>query len=103
MRLAKCSRGTNSFKHNKRKIRMKKLSVIAFGLLIASALTVSAAGGSKKELTPDQQKLKTEMTTKYDANKDGKIDEQEAAKVSSEDKAKMKEAGVRIGPGKKKK
>jgi hypothetical protein len=82
---------------------MKKLLVIAFGLLIAGALTVSAADKTKKEMTPEQQKLKTEMTTKYDANKDGKIDEQEAAKISSEDKAKMKEAGVRLGPGKKKK
>ena len=82
---------------------MNKVLVIAVGLLIAGAVTVSAAGGSKKEMTPDQQKLKTEMTTKYDANKDGKIDEQEAAKISSEDKAKMKEAGVRLGPGKKKK
>jgi L-serine deaminase len=82
---------------------MKKLLVIAFGLLIAGALTVSAADKTKKEMTPEQQKLKTEMTTKYDANKDGKIDEQEAAKISSEDKAKMKEAGVRIGGGKKKK
>ena len=82
---------------------MKKVLVIAFGLLIAGALTVSAAGGSKKEQTPEQAKLKKEMTEKYDANKDGKIDEQEAAKVSDADKAKMKEAQVRIGPGKKKK
>ena len=86
---------------------MKKLLVIALGLLVAGTVTVSAAGGgkggSKKEMTPEQQKLKTEMTTKYDANKDGKIDEEEAAKVSEADKAKMKEAQVRIGPGKKKK
>jgi len=82
---------------------MKKLLVIVFGLLVAGALTVSAAEGKKKEMTPEQQKLRKEMTEKYDANKDGKIDEQEAAKVSSEDKAKMKEANVRIGPGKKKK
>ena len=82
---------------------MKKVLVIAVGLLIAGAVTVSAAGGSKKEMTPEQQKLKTEMTTKYDANKDGKIDEEESAKISEADKAKMKEAQVRIGPGKKKK
>jgi hypothetical protein len=82
---------------------MNKVLVIALGLLVAGTVTMSAAGGGKKEMTPEQQKLKTEMTTKYDANKDGKIDEQEAAKISSEDKAKMKEAGVRLGPGKKKK
>ena len=81
---------------------MKKLLVIAFGLLIAGALTVSAADKTKKEMTPEQQKLKTEMTTKYDANKDGKIDEQEAAKIDRADKKKMKEAGVRLGSKKKK-
>ena len=82
---------------------MNKVLVIALGLLVAGSVSVRAAGGSKKEMTPEQQKLKTEMTTKYDANKDGKIDEEEAAKVSEADKAKMKEAQVRIGPGKKKK
>ena len=84
---------------------MKKLLVIAFGLLVAGALTVSAAEGKqKKEQTPEQQKLRKEMIAKYDANKDGKVDEQEAAKISSEDQAKMKEAKVRItgGGGKKK-
>ena len=85
---------------------MKKLLVIAFGLLVAGALTVSAAEGGKekKQQTPEQQKLRKEMIAKYDANKDGKVDEQEAAKISSEDQAKMKEAKVRItgGGGKKK-
>ena len=83
---------------------MKKLLVIAFGLLIAGALTVSAAEGKqKKEMTPEQQKLRKEMVEKYDADKDGKVDEQEAAKISDADKAKMKEASVRITSGKKKK
>jgi len=84
---------------------MKKLLVIAMGLLIAGALTVSAAdkGKGKKEMTPEQQKLRKEMVEKYDANKDGKIDEGEMAKISDADKAKMKEAGVRLGGGKKKK
>ncbi len=77
--------------------------VIAVGLLIAGALAVSAAEGKKKDMTPEQQKLRKEMIEKYDANKDGKVDEQEAAKISAEDKAKMKEAGVRLGGGKKKK
>jgi hypothetical protein len=43
------------------------------------------------------------MMEKYDANKDKTIDEQEAAKISDEDNAKMKEAKVRITGGKKKK
>ena len=81
---------------------MKKAVLIILGLLVAGALTVSAAESKKKELTPEQQKLRKEMIAKYDANKDGKIDEQEAAKISAEDKAKMKEAGIRLGGGKKK-
>jgi hypothetical protein len=68
------------------------------------ALTVNAAEGkAKKELTPEQQKLKKEMVEKYDANKDGKVSEEEAAKVSDADKEKMKEAKVRITSGGKKK
>ena len=82
---------------------MKKLLVIAFGLLIASALTVSAAEeGKKKEMTPEQQKVQKEMLDKYDTSKDGKLDKEERAKVSEADKAKMKEAGVMQGGGKKK-
>jgi hypothetical protein len=82
---------------------MKKLLVIVLGLLVAGTLSVSAAKGQKKELTPEQEKLKTEMMAKYDANKDGKIDSDEAAKISREDKKKMKEAGVKITSGRKKK
>ena len=53
---------------------MKKLLVFAMGLLIAGALTVSAAEGKgKKADTPEQAKLRKEMVEKYDANKDGKI------------------------------
>ena len=81
---------------------MKKLLVVALGLLVAGTVTVSAAKGQKKEQTPEQQKLKTEMTTKYDANKDGKLDKEEAAKIDRADKKKLKEAGIKLG-GKKKK
>ena len=89
------------FKHNNRKIDMKNILIIALGILVAGAVTVSAAKGQKKEQTPEQQKLKKEMVEKYDANKDGKVDEQEAAKIDRADKKKMKEAGVRITSGKK--
>ena len=80
---------------------MKKLLVIALGLLVAGTVSVNAAKGSKKSMTPEQEKLKKEMVEKYDANKDGKVDEQEAAKIDRADKKKMKEAGVRITSGKK--
>jgi hypothetical protein len=43
------------------------------------------------------------MVEKYDANKDGKVDADEAAKIDRADKKKMKEAGVTITRGKKKK
>ncbi len=82
---------------------MKKLLIIVLGLLVAGTVTVSAAKGQRKQLTPEQEKLKKEMMEKYDANKDGKIDDQEAAKIDRADKKKMKEAGVRITRGKKKK
>jgi hypothetical protein len=82
---------------------MKKLLVIALGLLVAGTVSVNAAKGSKKSMTPEQEKLKKEMVEKYDANKDGKVDEQEAAKIDRADKKKMKEAGVKITSGKRKK
>src|SRR5260221_139345 len=74
---------------------MKKLLVI-IALACASALTVSAgetnkvkeAGAKKPELTAEQKALKKELTEKYDANKDGKLDKEERAKMSAEDKAK---------------
>jgi len=82
---------------------MKKLLIVALGLLVAGTVTVSAAKGQKKDQTPEQQKLKKEMVEKYDANKDGKLDKEEAAKIDRADKKKMKEAGVTITRGKKKK
>jgi len=82
---------------------MKKLLVIALGILVAGTVSVNAAKGSKKSMTPEQEKLKKEMVEKYDANKDGKVDEQEAAKIDRADKKKMKEAGVKLTSAKKKK
>lgn len=81
---------------------MKKFVIIALGLLTASALTVSAAEKKeKKPLSPEAEKVRKELTEKYDTNKDGKLDEGEAAKISDDDKKKAKDAGVRLG-GKKK-
>ena len=90
------SKGLSWFRHNKRKINMKKVLVIAFGLLVAGALTVSAAEGGKekKQMTPEQKELMKKMVEKYDANKDGKLDKEERAKMSAEDKKKMQDAGL---------
>jgi hypothetical protein len=73
---------------------MKKILLIAAGLIAATALSVNAQDTPKKALTPEQKQLKTEMTTKYDTNKDGKLDKEERAKISAEDKEKMDKAGL---------
>ena len=86
---------------------MKKLLVIA-AVACAMALTASAQDSAKPAdtapakkkttLTADQKKLQKEMLEKYDTNKDGKLDKDEKAKISAEDKKKMSDAG--LGPKK---
>ena len=71
---------------------MKKLLVLALGLICAGNLTLNAA--AKKELTEEQKKIQKEMLDKYDTNKDGKLDKEEKAKISAEDKEKMSKAGL---------
>ena len=82
---------------------MKKFVLIALGLLTASALTVSAAEKKeKKPLTEEQQKVMKALVETYDANKNGKLEPDEIAKFSEEDKKKAKDAGLPLGGGKKK-
>jgi len=50
-------------------------------------------------LNEEQRALMKEIKEKYDADKDGKITPQERAKISDEDKKRIREAG--IGPKKK--
>jgi hypothetical protein len=73
---------------------MKKLLVALLGLVCAFTLTVNAAEGKKHELTDDQKAVMKDMLAKYDANKDGKLDKDERAKMSAEDKEKMQKAGL---------
>ena len=72
---------------------MKKSLVTLVGLLCALALTVSAAEAKKKKqpLTDDQKALQKEMLEKYDANKDGKLEKEERAKMTKEEKKKWNE------------
>ena len=80
---------------------MKKLILIAVALLCATALTVQAADKkTKKELTPEQKQVQTDMLAKYDTNKDGKLDATEKAAMTADDKAKYDAA---FPPHKKKK
>jgi hypothetical protein len=75
---------------------MKKLLVAAIGLLCATAIVVQAqdAKPPKKELTPEQQAVMKDMLAKYDANKNGKLDKEEKANITQEDKDKMVKAGL---------
>jgi len=76
---------------------MKK-SLIALCITCALVLVAraddekKAEAGKKNEATPEQKAARKAMIDKYDTNKDGKLDEAERAKISEEDKAKMKEA-----------
>ncbi|MBI5387479.1 MAG: hypothetical protein HZA90_22700 [Verrucomicrobia bacterium] len=84
---------------------MKNLLVIALGLFVATSLTLNAAdkGAGRKQLSPEAQELRKEMIKKYDANGDKRLDKDEIAKISTEDKEKMEKAGLRFGAGGKKK
>jgi hypothetical protein len=74
---------------------MKKLLVAAIGLLCATAIMVQAQDAKpKKELTPEQQTVMTEMLAKYDANKNGKLDKDERAAMTQEDRDKMIKVGL---------
>jgi len=82
---------------------MKKILVAVMGILCATALVVSAQDASKPKkakLTAEQQALQKEMLAKYDTNKDGKLDKNEKAAISKEDKEKMTKAGL-MKPSKK--
>lgn len=84
---------------------MKKLLI---ALCITTAIAIAAhaeapkkEGGAKKrpQLTEEQKKVRKEITTKYDSNKNGRLDKEERSKMSTEDKEKLEKAGL----GKKKK
>ena len=82
---------------------MKKLLLAVAVILCVTAITVQAkdSGGkkAKKALTAEQKQVQTDMLAKYDAHKDGKLDKEEKAAMSQEDK----DAWAKAFPGKKKK
>jgi len=67
---------------------MKTLIALIAVALCATALTASAAKEGKRKVTDDQKAL----LEKYDTNKDGKLDRNERAAVSGDDKAKLEAA-----------
>lgn len=82
---------------------MKKLLIaLCITCALAVAATAAEGKGKKKHSQTDEQKaVMKEITAKYDANKDGKLDKTEKARISTEDKDKMKKAGLPV-PHKKK-
>jgi len=72
---------------------MKKMLLVIAGILCAFSLTAKASEG-KHKLTPEQKALRKEIIAKYDTDKNGKLDKQERAKISKEDKERMQKAGL---------
>ena len=73
-------------------------------LVLAAAFTLNAQEGPKgpppgegrpprPKLTEEQKKQRTELIAKYDANKDGKLDKEERAKVSDDDRKILRSFG----------
>ena len=75
---------------------MKKLIMVCTALFCATALSLNAAEKEKEKgkLTQEQKTLRKEIASKYDTNKDGKLDKEERAKISKEDREKMEKAGL---------
>ncbi len=78
---------------------MKKILVAVLGMLCATTLVINAqdAKPARRVLTEEQKALHKQMLEKYDVNKDGKLDKEERAKISAEDRAKMEKAGLMRG------
>jgi len=72
---------------------MKKTLLVTAAILCAVSLTANASEG-KHKLTPEQKALRKEIIAKYDTDKNGKLDKQERAKISQEDKERMQKAGL---------
>jgi hypothetical protein len=98
---------------------MKSLMIAVYSVCLASSLIVARADESKDgtqspstpsssasstvqgakarkrpALTEEQKTARKELLAKYDKNKDGKIDKDERKAVTSEDKAKLRKAGL---------
>ena len=74
---------------------MKKIAAIALGLCLLGTVAYAKNGDKEKtKPTAEQKQLRKDMATKYDTNKDGKLDKEEKAKISSEDKEKLEKAGI---------
>ena len=78
------------------------LGALTVGYAAQQSAADHAGKKPKAELTDAQKKLRADLLAKYDTNKNGRLDREEFAKVSEEDKAKLKEAHLGPPGGKKK-
>lgn len=67
---------------------MKRLFIAGLGLACAAAMTINARAADHKNLTDEQKAVLQEMLAKYDTNKDGKLEKDERAKMTKEDRKK---------------
>ena len=96
------ARGLTGSSCHKRKKTMKKLCALALSLSLLGGLSpvllraadADNAGKIHNKVAEERRKLRKEMLEKYDANKDGKLDKKERAKISKEDQEKLEKAGL---------
>jgi hypothetical protein len=76
---------------------MLRILAITLGLCCAVVFTTRGADGDakpeKKGPTEEQKAIRKELMEKYDKNKDGKLDKEERAAMTAEDKEKLAKAG----------
>jgi Ni/Co efflux regulator RcnB len=83
---------------------MKKLLVAIIAVAFAAGLSAQTAGdkpnkkadkqAGKQTITKEARLLRRDMVKKYDLNGDKKLDADELAKISADDKQKMEDAGI---------
>ncbi len=74
-----------------KKLLVTSLCAMVAGMLCAADQNVPADQGQKAKPTPEQKQERKALIEKYDANKDGKLDKDEMAKMSQEDKDKWQQ------------
>jgi hypothetical protein len=82
--------------------------MLKYLLVLTAVLTLNAQDKPKgpppgdrpprPKLTEEQKKQRDELVKKYDTNKDGKLDKEERAKVSEEDRKLLRSFGPPGGP-----
>ncbi|HON08804.1 MAG TPA: hypothetical protein PLW02_11970 [Verrucomicrobiota bacterium] len=88
-----------------KKILITSLCAMVAGMLCAADQTAPADKGQKAKPTAEQKQERKALIDKYDLNKDGKLDKDEIAKMTQEDKDKwqqLKQNAAGQSKGKKK-